>query len=67
MSVPLSAEIATERTDQGEQVLVPSVAPISQRQRLECLMAAPLRPMKAQKPLNIGLFDEDARNQLALF
>ena len=67
MSAALPAWIATEQTDQGEQVLVPGVAPVSQRQRLESLMAAPLRPSKQQKPLNIGLFDEDARNQLDLF
>jgi hypothetical protein len=30
-------------------------------------MAAPLIPIKPQKPLNIGLFDEDADNQLDLF
>jgi hypothetical protein len=59
--------VATEITDQGEQVLVPGVVPISLRERLEHLLDAPLRPMKPQKPLNIGLFDEDARNQLDLF
>lgn len=67
MSAAPADRIATERTDQGEQVLVPGVAPVSERQRLESRMAAPLRPAKPQKPLNIGLFDEDARNQLALF
>ena len=30
-------------------------------------MAAPLTPRVPQKPLNVGLFDEDARNQLDLF
>jgi hypothetical protein len=46
---------------------VPGIAPVSLRARLERLMEAPLRPSKPQKPLNIGLFDEDARNQLDLF
>jgi hypothetical protein len=59
--------VLTETTDQGEQVLVPGVGPISLRERLERLLVAPLRPIKPQKPLNIGLFDEDARNQLDLF
>ena len=59
--------VLTEITEQGEQVLVPGVVPVSLRQRLEHLRAAPLGPKKPQKPLNIGLFDEDARNQLDLF
>lgn len=59
--------IVTETTEQGEQVLVPGVAPVTLRERLERLLGAPLRPSKPQKPLDIGLFDEDARNQLDLF
>jgi hypothetical protein len=59
--------ILTETTEQGEQVLVPGVAPVTLRARLERLLGAPLRPARPQKPLNIGLFDEDARNQLDLF
>ena len=59
--------VLTEATAQGEQVLVPGVAPVTLRARLERLLEAPLRPSKPQKPLNIGLFDEDARNQLNLF
>jgi hypothetical protein len=46
---------------------VPGVAPVSLRERLERLLASHLRPTKPQNPLNIGLFDEDARNQLNLF
>lgn len=61
------APLATEQTPEGEQTLVPGVAPVSLRQRLALRMAAPMAPRKPQKPLNIGLFDEDARNQLALF
>lgn len=40
---------------------------MSLRERLALRMAAPLEARKPQKPLNIGLFDEDARNQLNLF
>jgi hypothetical protein len=61
------APIATEPTPEGEQILVPGVPPVSQRARIEARMAAPMVPTKPQKPLNIGLFDEDARNQLSLF
>ncbi len=58
---------ATEPTPEGEQFLIPGVRPVSLRERLERLMDAPLAPRAPQKPLNIGLFDEDARNQLSLF
>ena len=61
------ANTATERTEAGEQLLAPFVAPVSGRQRLDHLMAQPLLPRKPQKPLDIGLFDEAARNQLSLF
>lgn len=57
----------TENTQQGEQVLIPGVRPVTTRDRLHLLTEAPLLPRRAQKPLNIGLFDEDARNQLDLF
>ena len=50
-----------------EQMLIPGIKRISQRERLEALLDAPLAPRCRQKPLNIGLFDEDARNQLSLF
>ena len=59
--------VETETTEQGEQILVPGVAPITPRERLALLMAAPLVPRREQKPLDIGLFDENARNQLDLF
>ena len=57
----------TETTDQGEQTLVPGVRPVTMRERLQRLMDAPLLPRRAQKPLTIGLFDENARNQFDLF
>jgi hypothetical protein len=67
MSAAGSKIIATETTEQGEQVLVPGIPPVTLRERLERLLGAPLRPLKPQKPLKVDLFDEDARNQLDLF
>jgi hypothetical protein len=64
MSAP---DPATEVTAVGEQMLVPGVAPITTRQRIAARMSAPLMPKKTQKPLDIGLFDDMARNQLDLF
>ena len=58
---------ATEMTPIGEQALVPGVKPITQRDRLQFRMQTPLQPRCKQKPLNVGLWDEDARNQLDLF
>ncbi len=57
----------TETTPEGEQMLILGVKPIKQRDRLQVLLDAPLVPRCPQKPLNIGLFDEDARRQLDLF
>ena len=57
----------TEWSECGEQTLIPGVRPVSLRERLTLQASAPLIPKKSQKPLNIGLFDEDARNQLNLF
>jgi hypothetical protein len=64
---PAGGPPATEPTPEGEQTLVPGVCPITTRERIEAHMAAPLIPRKPQKPMTIGLFDEDARNQLDLF
>jgi hypothetical protein len=63
----MSAALQTEWSKCGEQTLVPGVRPISLRERLTHLTAAPLTPRRNQKPMNIGLFDDDARNQLNLF
>lgn len=65
MSAPLPT--LSEPTEQGQQTLVPGVAPITVRQRLALLFAAPLASRKPQRPMDVGLFDEDARNQLDLF
>jgi len=59
--------IETEDTEQGAQVLVPGVRPVTTKDRLQLLMDAPLAPHKPQKPLCVGLFDECARNQLDFF
>jgi hypothetical protein len=61
------AELLIEPTADGEQTLIPGVRPVSLRDSLERRMQAPLRPTRFQKPLDIGLFDLAARNQLDLF
>ncbi|MCP4185520.1 MAG: hypothetical protein GY761_19790 [Hyphomicrobiales bacterium] len=60
---------AIEQTDIGLQYLIGGVAPVTQRQRLEFLATLPMTPKRArtQKPCDIGLFDELARNQKDLF
>jgi len=47
--------LPTEQMPEGEQILVPGIAPVSLRERLALRLAAPLSPRKPQKPLNIGL------------
>lgn len=56
----------SEKTPEGVQALVTGVRPVTDRDRLAVLAARPLAPARPQKPLNIGLFDEDARRQLDL-
>jgi hypothetical protein len=57
----------TEATHLGPQTLVPGVRPVSMKARLKVLAAHPLASMKMQKPCDIGLFDDVARNQMDLF
>ena len=57
----------TEVTVQGQQVLVPGVRPVSMKARLEVLAAHPLGSDRLQKPCDLGLFDDVARNQMELF
>jgi hypothetical protein len=64
MTVP---QRQTERTDQGEQILMCGVAPVSQRQRLVWTMQQPLGPRRPQKHCKDGLFDLNSRNQLEMF
>lgn len=58
---------AVEPTAIGPQSLVPGVAPISVADRLAWRAAAPLAAKKPQRPLDHGLFDLAARDQLSLF
>ena len=60
-------QFAVEATAIGAQTLVPGVVPISQADRLAWRAAAPLAAKKPQRPLDHGLFDLAARNQLSLF
>lgn len=57
----------TEATSLGPQTLVPGVRPVSMKARLEALAAHPLASIKMQKPCDIGLLDDVARNQMDLF
>jgi hypothetical protein len=57
----------TEATHLGPQTLVPGVRPVSMKARLEVLAAHPLGSDRLQKPCDIGLFDDVARNQMDLF
>ena len=61
------APLQSEPTPEGEQTLIPGVRPVTARERIEARMAASMIPHKPQKPLDFGLFDLAARNQLALF
>lgn len=62
----MASRFETEATEQGDQTLVPGVRPVAVKDRLRLLAEAPLAPRKQQKPPNVGLFDEDSRNQLDL-
>lgn len=70
MSALFSTRLETETTPEGEQTLVPGVRPATLEDRLEARMAGPMAPKRnpnaRQKPLDIGLFDRAARNQLDL-
>ena len=60
----------TETTPEGEQVLVPGVALVTLRDRLLLRASAPMTPKRnpdaEQKPCDIGLFDQAARDQCDL-
>ena len=62
-----AARPQTEPTEQGDQMLVAGVAPITTRDRLRLRALAPLVPRVPPKPPDSGLFDLAARNQLDLF
>lgn len=56
----------TEETDAGSQTLMRGVAPITLRDRLSVLAAAPMSPRAAQKRCDMGLFDLEFRRQIDL-
>ena len=68
-SDPLAAAMPfeTEATPIGNQTLVPGVAPITPRDRLAMRANAPMEPKKPQRPIDHGLFDTNARNQIEMF
>ena len=55
-----------EETGAGTQTLMRGVAPITLRDRLAVLAAAPLAPRAAQKRCDMGLFDLESRRQIDL-
>jgi hypothetical protein len=67
MSAAAPIPFETEATSLGPQTLVPGVRPVSMKARLEALAAHPLGSQRLQKPCDIGLFDDVARNQMDLF
>lgn len=67
MTGDLPIPFETEPTPIGEQTLIPGVQRVSIYERLMVLAALPLGSEKLQKPCDLGLFDEVARNQLDLF
>ena len=67
MSAPELAAFAVEATPEGEQSLVPGVAPITLADRLAWRAAQPLAPSRPQRACDLGLFDLNARAQLELF
>ena len=60
-------ETSSELTSIGEQRLIIGVAPITPAQRLAIRADAPLLPKRPQKPIDHGLFDLNARNQIEMF
>jgi hypothetical protein len=67
MSAAAPIPFETEATSLGPQTLVPGVRPVSIKARLMVLAAHPLGSDRLQKPCDIGLFDDVARNQMDLF
>ena len=68
-TAPLAAAMPfeTEATAIGNQTLVPGVTPITPRDRLALRANAPLEPKRPQRPIDHGLFDTNARNQIEMF
>ena len=62
--------LQSERTEAGEQVLVSGVRPVTVRDQLTAMASRPPQPRRnpnaQQKPCDVGLFDDVARNQTDL-
>jgi hypothetical protein len=56
--------VNTEKTDQGDQILTPETKPLTATRQAEIERGKKQTPR--QKPMNVGLFDTDARNQKEL-
>lgn len=54
----------TETTPEGEQAIMLGVTPITAAHRLALRAAAPMEPMRPQKPCDHGLFDMEGRRQI---
>ena len=69
-AIPKPAAPLTEPTEQGEQMLVAGVAPVTLRDRLSLMTLRPMAPRRnpnaSQKPCDHGLFDEVQRDQIDL-
>ncbi len=64
---PAPQSFEDERTEAGQQTLVPGVAPVTLGDRLALLANAPMLPRARQRPADHGLFDENARKQIEMF
>lgn len=64
----MSDSMNIEQTPIGDQYLIGDIKPVSQREKLELLATLPMQPKRAryQKPCDLGLFDDVARNQMDL-
>ncbi|MEL7279323.1 MAG: hypothetical protein AAGK79_03145 [Pseudomonadota bacterium] len=64
-----ASNTVVEQTHLGPQYVMDGYSPVTLRERLEAMGNAPLTPKRlcVQKPCDVGLFDETARNQLDLF
>ena len=60
----LETSVNTEKTDQGDQILTPETKPLTATRQAEIERGKKQTPR--QKPMNVGLFDTDARNQKEL-
>lgn len=57
----------TEKTAQGDQLVIAGAERIKDRELAERRIAAPLRSRKPQRAADHGLFDLDGRAQTDLF